>query len=153
MICFVASYADCASMFPRTINCFSCDSFKHSNLRLNPTLSKLLGLCCDLWPMKPDQIMSKFSASCLSRFHRADLLLLPSASWVAGSQVYTLFSFISILVTSGACRPSAALTASVCRESGGKEGRSIEQVGTFFRGPVIFYLISQELLDYKSKVC
>lgn len=44
-------------------------------------------------------------------------------------------------------------SAAVCREKGGRGGRKKEQVGTFFRGPVIFYLISQELLDYKSKVC
>lgn len=35
----------------------------------------------------------------------------------------------------------------------GRGGRRKEQVGTFFKDPVIFYLISQELLDYKSKVC
>lgn len=37
------------------------------------------------------------------------------------------------------------------REWGKEESK--KQVGTFFRGPVIFYLISPELLDYKSKVC
>lgn len=44
-----------------------------------------------------------------------------------------------------------SLQQSAERGKGG--GRKKEQVGTFFRGPVIFYLISQELLDYKSKVC
>jgi hypothetical protein len=33
-----------------------------------------------------------------------------------------------------------------------RKGRRQKQVGAFFRGPVIFYLISPELLDYKSKV-
>lgn len=89
----------------------------------------------------------------------AELLLLSFTFWQAGSQVYNLLSFllhVSILVTAGLPCPNSTLFATVCRE--GKEGegtevKTKEQVGTFFRGPVIFYLISQELLDCKSKVC
>lgn len=57
------------------------------------------------------------------------------------------------------CRGSLSQLRTLCnslqrgKRRGGKGGRINEQVGTFFRGPVIFYLISQELLDYKSKVC
>ncbi len=57
------------------------------------------------------------------------------------------------------CRGSLSQLHTLCNSlqrgerRGGKWGRKKEQVGTFFRGPVIFYLISQELLDYKSKVC
>lgn len=66
-------------------------------------------------------------------------LITSSYMWLQGLIVPTPYSV----------QPSAEMGK-------GKEAKEVEkkeQVGTFFRGPVIFYLISQELLDYKSKVC
>lgn len=58
------------------------------------------------------------------------------------------------------CRASLSHHCTPCtsqQRDGRKEEeeaeREREQAGTFFRGPVIYYLISQELLNYKSKVC
>lgn len=140
-----------------TMPCLSCGSFTQSLKALIQTRSVLsrqqLRLCC-VHLQTPSHAF--VSALCSPVHFCAELLPLSFTSWQAGSQVYTLFSFplhVSIHVTAGAPCPNSTLPAIVCREGKGGEVEKKEQVGTFFRGPVIFYLISQELLDYKSKVC
>lgn len=86
--------------------------------------------CCS--PSLPDRQVHKFTPCSVSLF-------TSPYSWLQGLLVPTPHSLQQ--------------SAQRGDRRGGKGGRKKEQVGTFFRGPVIFYLISQELLDYKSKVC
>lgn len=103
----------------------------HLSVPYTPQSTSVQSYCCS--HSLPDREVHKFTPCSVS-------LCTSPYLWLQGL----------LVLTPHAPQQSAERT---WRGGEAEGGRKTEQVWTFFRGPVIFYLISQELLDYKSKVC
>lgn len=149
-----------------TMHCLSCGSFtvpkdSHSNQLCPPKTTAQTLLCPPTG--RPRHQASSLTCICQCLVVSSALLHRATAAHsLPDRQVHKFIPCSVSLITSpylwlqGLLVPtphSLHQSAERGERRGGKGGRKKEQVGTFFRGPFIFYLISQELLDYKSKVC
>lgn len=137
-----------------TMHCLSCGSFTQSlktRVQTSSVLSRQqISLCCVHLQTDQDTKLPVWRAfvSVYSPVHLcAEQLLLSFTFWLAGSQVYTLFSFplhVSILVTAGAPCPNSALSATVCREEKGGEAKEVESTNRLehFSGVLSFFIWS-----------